>query len=283
MFVPRMPATHESLLPLPGMQASFRDHFQSAARFREDSALLSALERELDPVLEALHVAFAPADEPRALHEAYALLSLLCRKAALLGATPGVVLLISDGLARALREVGIALSADHAGELAVVAVEGYCQARDERVTRELRAIAASSQVACWLGPRCMGVFLAGMHDECDLTPVLERFARDLLREDARSVLIDVSRLRSDDEEIARALGRFCGSAATLGLATFVFGATSALQAALEGWLGKSGSSVFVDDYQRAHGLAMAAAGLRINRLRRWLGLITARPQGLARP
>jgi hypothetical protein len=250
------------------MRARFRATYREQARFREDSELAEVLASEAEPVLEVLRTALAPG-EPLALHEGYALLTLLARHAASLGATPGVALTLSDAIAAALREVGLEISAAHRSELTLVAVEGYCAARDERATRVLRECAAERQVAVELGPGCVGIFLAGCHDEADLTPTLERFARDLLRGDTRSCLLDVHRLEPIDEDLARAIGRFCTHAATLGVCSFVFGASATLRAQFERWSVAGGPTLLVDEFAQARSLALAAAGLELRAVRRW--------------
>jgi hypothetical protein len=316
--VERMSQSTEQVTAVPrelhtlSMQALFREHYLRLARFREDGALADELAREAAPALEALHVAFAPGDGPRALHEGYALLSLLARRAAGLGATPCVALALPSAIAFALRSAGIAIDSALEHELAIVCLEGYSAARDERVTGELRQAIAARQVAIKLGPRCIGVYLAGSHQEPELSPTLERLARELLRGDVRSCLLDVSRLDPIDEELARALGRFCGHAATLGVCTFVFGASAWLREQFGRWSVTSVTSVtsappspqagtvargnrvpragtvarsrrvsraagdastaFVDDYELAHTQALAAAGLALRARRNWARL-----------
>jgi hypothetical protein len=153
----------------------------------------------------------------------------------------------------------------------IVCLEGYSAARDERVTGELRQAIATRQVAIKLGPRCIGIYLAGSHEEPELSPTLDRLARELLRDDARSCLLDVSRLDPIDDELARALGRFCGHAATLGVCTFVFGASASLREQFVSWSVAS-VTAFVDDYELAHAQALAAAGLALRARRNWARL-----------
>jgi len=264
-------ATQRALAVVRSGQARFRAHYLRAARFREDTALADELVAEAAPVLEVLAdaFAFASGSGPRALHEGYALLNLLARKAALLGATPSVALALPSAIAATLRELGCFVDSSFDDELAIVALEGYCAARDERAGDTLRRHAAEHQVALKLGPRCVGLFLAGQHDESDLSPTLERVARDLLRGDALSCLLDISRLHPVDEELARALGRFCAHAATLGVCTFVFGAQAGLREQFRQWSLTDTVTSFVDDYPLAQTQALAAAGLAMRPHSRW--------------
>lgn len=284
----------EAIDQVTAMQALFREHYMRLARFREDGVLADELATEARPVLDALHTAFAPTDGPRALHEPYALLNLLARRAASLGATPCVALALPAAIAAALRAAEVLVDSALEHELAIVSLEGYSAARDERVTGQLRQAIAERQVAVRLGPRCVAIFLAGEHDEHELTPTLDRFARELLRGDVQSCLLDISRLHLIDEELARALGRFCGQADSLGVSTFLFGATPSLRdqfdrwsvvtaprpsspavahdASIRGALASAGTTAFVDDFELARTRALAAAGLSLRARRNWTRL-----------
>lgn len=273
------PSPSLSAPPLTALRREVLEHCGRATCFREDRTLLAGLEPELDPVLESLYVALIPSEGPLAVHEAYAYLSLLCRRVGVLGATPAAALVLVHAITQALRSVGVRLLDEGAVALSIVAMEAYTQGHDERLTRELRRAAADTQVVVELARGVHGVFLAGVHDEPDLTPMLEQAARELLRDNAKSCLLDLSRLRVDDEDLARGIGRFIASAVTLGVATFVFGATPELQSRLSEWgLRDDGPLLFVHEYERAHTLALAAAGQQIRPIRGWL----RRFAGLAR-
>jgi hypothetical protein len=248
------------------MRTRFATVYAQQARFREDGELVEALAQEAEPVLEVLATAIASGS----LHEGYALLTLLARHAASLGATPGVALSLIDALAAALREAGIELTGEQKTELTLVAFEAYSTARDERSTRLLREVNAQSQVSLELGPGCIAILLNGSHDEADLSPTLERFARDLLRGGVQSCLLDLTRLTQPiDEELARALGRFCAHAATLGVCSFVLGAPTSLREQFERWSVSGGPVMWVDDPAHARSLALAAAGLELRPTRQW--------------
>lgn len=270
----------ESGVRIAAMRERFGERYRRSARFREDGALSDELTREAEPVLEALFLSFVPCSGPRALHESYALLTLLGRRAALLGATPGAALAIVDAVRAGLCAVGVEVTAEVASELSLVVVEGYCAARDELVTRELREAAARSQVAVRLGPRCVAVYLAGRHLESDLWPQLERLARGLLHEDTKSCLLDVSRLEvQHDPDVARALGRFCALAGSLGVSTVISGADRALEEQFTRYRLSSETLCFSDDYDRAQALALATAGLQLKPRRRWARLLRSNRPG----
>jgi hypothetical protein len=248
------------------MRARFRAIYAAEARFKEDVRLADALAIEAEPVLDVL----ATSLRSGALHEGYALLTLLARHAAALGATPGVALALVHAIAGALLETDLELSSAQQDELTVVVLEGFCAARDERSTRLLRETNAERQVAFEIAPGCVGIFLAGSHDEGDLSPTLERFARDLLHAGTRSCLLDLTRLTQPiEEELARALGRFCAQAATLGVCSFVLGAPSPLGEQFARWDVSGGPVMMVDDPLHARTLALAAAGFELRPTRQW--------------
>jgi hypothetical protein len=248
------------------MRTRFVAIYTAQARFKEDARLADALATEAEPVLEVL----ATSLRSGALHEGYALLTLLSRHAASLGATPGIALALVQAIAGALGETGLQLATEQKDELMLVALEGYCAARDERSTRLLRETNAERQVAFEIAPACVGIFLSGSHDEADLGPTLERFARDLLHAGTRSCLLDLTRLTLPiEEELARALGRFCAQAATLGVCSFVLGAPDALREQFERWDVSGGPVMMADDAVHARSLALAAAGYELRPARQW--------------
>ena len=267
---------------MPLMSSSFREHYEQNARFREDRALAAELTLEAAPLLEALFTACSVPAGQRVLHEVYASLTQLCRRAAGLDATASVAVALPEAIAHALDAVGVALEPSLRHDLAIVAVEGYCAGRDERATQKLRRAGAEQQVLLRLGPGCCIIVLSGRHEQAELEPTLEGFARSLLRDDLRSCLLDVSRLVVEDDELARALGRFCLQAATLGVRTAVFGTSSLLRAQLATWTAADALTSCVDDYDRALRQTLTAAGLLLRPRRRWTRLFLPARSGLVR-
>jgi hypothetical protein len=268
--------------------ATLRDrfcaHYAESARFREDKQLAEALADEAEPVLRALHAACRGPAQSVDLHDAYALLARLCHHAAMLEATASVAVTLPAAILDALHDVHVplVLTSGQRSELAIVAAEAYCAGRDQRAHRELRRIAAESQVAIALGARCRAIFLSGQHDAGDLAPVLERLARELLRDDIVSCLLDLSRLVPIDEELARAVGGFCAQASTLGLRCTVLTRDARLQEWFTRWALWGPTTVLADQYDRAQGLALAAAGLEMRTRRRWARLFLPARAGLVR-
>jgi hypothetical protein len=209
--------------PADAATRAFERELASSLPFREDASLLSALLTDLPPVLYALRTGYRSSSDPctnesRApLSEGFALFNLLCRRAGLLGATPTASLALARALIAALRSEGLALSGACADDLAVIAVEGYSAGRDELRERTLRTINSESQVWFALAPRCFAVFLAGSFLSEALERLLDDLARQLFRAEARSALVDVSRLHEAGEEQARALVSFAGTLTGLGV------------------------------------------------------------------
>src|SRR5690606_2409428 len=108
------------------------------------------------------------------------------------GATPSAALGLLSAIVAGLEAGAVTVPPPLQRELCMVVVEGYSQGRDERVTRELKRAARDGQVRVRLAPRCHAAFLGGPLDPETLEEVLDGFARELLRGDARSCLLVIS-------------------------------------------------------------------------------------------
>jgi hypothetical protein len=237
------PRTSTATAPdLTAMLHVFDARLERALPFREDIARLRDLLAELAPTLEVLGAAYAAGGGGAgAIHEGFALFNLLARRVGLAGVTPSAPLALARATAGALEDAGCELSARQRDELLVVALEGYAAGRDELRERELCRGSAQAQV-------------------------LDELARRLFRAEARSVLLDLSRLADSGEEGARALFGFVATLRALGAQVFHCGA-----AALESWrerlgLPALGAASFAD-FEAARGPALAAAGYELRRAR----------------
>jgi anti-anti-sigma regulatory factor len=250
------------------MMRAFEARLERALPFREDAALLRELGAELRPVLETLACAYAvPADSgASAAHEGFALFNLLARRSGLLGATPSVVPALARGVLSALEAAHCQLSTGQRDDLLLVALEGYAAGRDELRARELCRDGADDQASCELAPGCFAIFLAGAPAGERLEPLLDELSRRLFRADARSLLLDLSRLSDLDEEGARALLHFSTTLGGLGTQVFLFGVDR-----LDAWrerlglpeLGAHSSTRF----EAARDAALSAAGYELRRTR----------------
>lgn len=252
----------------------------SASPFREDSALVPSLLDEADPVLSALARGYrsggpVPGVEARAsmreqpplratLSEGFALFNLLCRRAGVLGATPTVCLVLARAVVLALRSEGIELSPASIDDLMVVAVEGYSAGRDELRERSLRASAERSQVLFPLAAHCYFACLADNLLPDQLERILDDFARQLFRAEARVVLLDISRLDEPGEDAARALVSFLRTLDGLGVELWLHESAPRFAA----WFAKLELSVRVRqaaDLGDGITRALAAAGYEVHK------------------
>lgn len=217
-----MPETSPSSDGSEAALSVFARELACALPFREDAELLSALWVDVPPVLSALRTGYGASHEPCAgiaratLSEGFLLFNALCRRAGLLGATPTASLALARAAIAALKSAGLALTEGCLDDLMMVAVEGFSAGRDEQRERTLRAIAGESQVLTQLAPHCFALYLAGSLLSEQLERVLEDWARQLFRADARGVLLDVSRLHEAGEDPARALVGFASTLQGLG-------------------------------------------------------------------
>jgi anti-anti-sigma regulatory factor len=270
---------------LAAMLAAFEARLEGALPFREDAALLRELGPELRPVLETLACAyvgpvldesFAAAGGQRAgrgggrvasmAHEGFALFNLLARRAGLFGATPSAMPALARGVVSALQAAGCQLMPEEREDLLLIALEGYAAGRDELRARELRRDNADDQVACELAPACFAIFLAGAPTSERLEALLDELSRRLFRAEARSVLLDLSRLADPDEDGARALLGFITTLGSLGTQVFSCGAEQ-----LDAWRERLGLHALgaqaATSFDAARDGALAAAGYELRRTR----------------
>ena len=222
---------------MEALLGAFSASLAGAMPFREDSALVPELTAEVRPVLEALLRGYAiehgKAQQGSAQHEGFALLRLLSRRAALLGATPTAALALARAIEGALLEHGVLRSNQEREHLEIVVVEGYSAGRDELREETLRHLAADTQVWFALAPRCYVICLAGSHHPEQLDQSLDGIARALFRADARAVVLDLGRLVADDEDSARSLVSFVHTLRGLGADVLLCGAGTGLGAWFE--------------------------------------------------
>lgn len=276
-----MPESSATDVPTVVMLRAFQERLLRSVPFREDARLLDDLLAEAPPVFEVLRQAYDSAGGKQAgMHEGFALFNLLCRRAGLLAATPTASLAITGAVLAGLEANGVVLRPEQQDELRMIAVEGYSAGRDEQREQTLRLTAARTQVCCMLGPRCGLLFLAGAHLSEHLEQALEQAARELFRGDVRSVLLDVSRLRAVDDDIARAIVNLVATLGSLGTLVVVVGA-SELSPALQRLAVARHGAQLVDDFASALTTVLRAAGLEL-RQRRRLGDLIERVRSGAR-
>jgi hypothetical protein len=263
------------------MLASFQQLYRSRVPFSEDGHLAPELASEARPVLEALSEG-AAATTGSSCHEAYALLTLLGRRAGVLGATPTAALSLAEALAAALIAGGIALATEVQRELGMVMLEGYCAGRDERNTHLLRTSVARGQRSLRLAPRCHCLVISGPLEEDALRATLEEAARDLLRHDAVSCLVDLDKLDCPaSEAAARAVLELCLAGRSLGGTVVLVGVSDALRVELQALGLAHSGAILCTDIGKGLQLALECAGHEIRPLRsRWAkALFESKRQG----
>lgn len=264
-------------LDTAGMLRAFEQRLASSVPFREDTSRLSDLNVEVRPVLEVLARAYRErAGVNSAMHEGFALFTLLCRRAGVLGATPTASIAVLNAVLAALCTAGIELSPQDREQLMMVAVEGYTAGRDEAREHALRAIAADSQVWHALAPRCFGLFLAGTHHPEQLEQVLERCARELFRADVRAVLVDLSRLHNGCDENARVVADFGATLVSLGARLIVYGADATFRVWFDRLHFAEREIEHIPDFARAHRRALELAGYELRSRGRFADLLSRR-------
>ncbi len=252
------------------MLATFRQHFEESVPFKEDRALAADLAEQARPVFEALsEPVLGVGSEPD--HEALALLNLLSRRAGLLGATPAAALGLCRGIEAALEGAEQSLAASAVDQLALVILEGYVAGRDERVSGELRRAAADGLALLPIGRAAFALIAAGYLQADDLTPRLEEIERELLRADARALVLDVRTLRYQGDDVPRL---FCGlliTSRSLGVSAFVCG-IEAHDA--RPWLDAGLAEIEVErvaTFDQGLSKALASVEIELKARRRWPG------------
>src|SRR5690606_31258090 len=110
---------------IQAMLRTFEQAYRAEVPFREDGDLGQDLAAEVRPVLEALSEVASASVESKHLHEAYALLTLLARRAGLLGATPSAALGLLSAIVAGLEAGAVTVPPPLQRELCMVVVEGY--------------------------------------------------------------------------------------------------------------------------------------------------------------
>ena len=210
------------------VMSAFERHYRHDVIFEADRDLAAELRDEARPAIEAMAMALTlgAADDARTLghHESLALVSLLARRAATLGATPSGADRIVRSIRHAFRECGRPIPAAAIDALSLAALEGYVMGREERVRQE-----QEERIASELGGRTLvdGVewlSLVGELESETLDSIVEEFARRLHRRGAKAALVDVSALVGPDRRCAHSVLALDESARMLGVsAVFLAG------------------------------------------------------------
>jgi hypothetical protein len=248
---------------------TFQEAYQAHVPFREDRELAGELCAEARPVLEALAQAIESGPPHGQAHEAIALVSLLCRRAGLRGATPSAAQALLRALSTALAAAGLVLGEALELRVQMVGFEGYCGGRDERSTRANAEVLRQSQVMCMLAPRCAAAFLAANPESEQLALVLDEVGKLALHHDALACLVDVSRLTLTAEDTARALFDGLSTLASLGTSPLLYAPSGQLETYLDKFSAAVPSLQCFTDFGEALTAAFVESGYELKARRRW--------------
>lgn len=179
--------------------AGVEERYAASAPYRQDRELAAELALEARPAVECLVAAVGsePAERASVLdhHEALAMVTLLGRRAGILGATPTAMVGLMRSIFLAFAEEGTPLPEEQHHELVALALEGFVAGREERLVDEGATRSADAQVIVRVADKCLVLFLAGELSAEMLERTVDRFGREMLKADASAALVDFSRLR----------------------------------------------------------------------------------------
>lgn len=197
--------------------------------FRQDRDLAPELALEARPAVESLLLAAEapPEERPRVLdhHEGLAMVTLLGRRAGNLGATPTAVLGLVRSVGEAFEAIGLPLGEALMRDLGAVCLEGFVAGREEHVAERAAERAAEGQLVTRVVEGCVLLTLGGEHAPERLEEVVDAFGRKLLSADAKSGLVDMTRLVAPTPDRAAEVFSAHATARMLGAHCVFVGAT----------------------------------------------------------
>ncbi|MEM9191445.1 MAG: hypothetical protein AAGF12_19895 [Myxococcota bacterium] len=197
----------------------FHARYVAGAPFVQDRTLADELTLEAQPIIDAL--LFAQAEGAAGLdhhREALAMITLLGRRAAMLGATPTAGLALVPALGAGFESAGRPLPPKMIDSLTSMCVEGYVAGRDDLTEAAMQRSAVDACSGVEIAPRLLALVLAGEPAPEVVAEVGERFGRQLHKRDAAGCIVDLSGLRPTPpvaveafaiDESARMLGAHC--------------------------------------------------------------------------
>lgn len=204
---------------------AFESRWAQSVVLAADRALASELASEARPAIHALHFALTmeTTHDESSLdhHEGLAMVSLLGRRAALLGASPAALRRIVPGLKAIFPE----LPATYAEHLADSALEGYVRGKEEALMSQAADNAIKGLVLLEAVPRVWVFVLAGEHDPEALQARAEDVGRELFAREASACVIETSKLEAPTRSRAAAVLDVYESARLVGAYAVVTGAS----------------------------------------------------------
>lgn len=213
--------------------------YATTTPYRQDRELAPELALEARPVVESLLIAAEadPHERARVLdhHEGLAMVTLLGRRAGMLGATPTAALGLVRALFASFEEVGCPVPAELYDDLVALCMEGFVAGREERLLDRTETVASEAQPIVRIADRVLLLFLCGTHPAERIEQVVDRFGRVMLQLEARAGLVDLSRLSDPTPDRAAEVFAAHSAARMLGADCIFTGVSDAwLGAAKEG-------------------------------------------------
>ncbi|MFT5356742.1 MAG: hypothetical protein ACI9KE_003968 [Polyangiales bacterium] len=199
----------------------FEARYREGVLFDVDRNLATDMRNEARPAVDALAHALTTGTtsdrETLGHHESLALVTLLARRAAVLGATPSGADRVVRALRQAFADVDCPVPKEAIDALSLASLEGYVRGRDELAREAAQTEAAQSLVTVPLAPGLLALRLYGSHESEQLDSVVEEFARELHRRGTLVAIIDCSGLLRPGRRRAAALLAVDESARMLGV------------------------------------------------------------------
>lgn len=223
------PKEHEAIAAR--VLAHFVERYRADAPFAEDRERAEELALEARPIVDVF-LATAPivfrdgGVLPLEHHESLALLTLLGRRSGMAGITPTALLAMVDALFAACAAEGVRLEGSRLERtFRAACLEGYVAGKEESLDERASIRAARSIAMVSVAPRCLALFVAGLHEPARLRETAERFGRWLLESDAMACIVDLSALEDPSPDRAGEVFSVLASARLLGV-TCVFAGVS---------------------------------------------------------
>ncbi|MCB9591667.1 MAG: hypothetical protein H6719_02940 [Sandaracinaceae bacterium] len=213
----------------------FCDRFAELGSIAADRGAVEALRPEASTVLAAIveAVGTGPLPDPRGteLREALTLASLLGRRAAHLGVTPGAALALAPAIVHAL--AGTIDLEPILDPLRVTVVEGYVRACEERERDRADRRAAEAIAFAKVAPHCFAIFVRGDQVAEELERRVDELGRALLEGDAKACVVDATGLVEPDRDRAAQLFAIHATCVMLGVRAIFVGVSEPWRRAAE--------------------------------------------------
>lgn len=215
----------------------FEARYRQGVLFDVDRQLAADMRNEARPAVDALVHALTTGTTSDRIslghHESLALVTLLARRAAVLGATPSGADRVVRALRQAFDDIERPVPREAIDALSLASLEGYVRGRDELAREAAQEEAAQSLVTVPLAPGLLALRLYGFHESEQLDTVVEEFARELHRRGAEVAIVDCSGLLKPGRRRAAALLAVDESARMLGVRCVFAGVSTQWQGAFQ--------------------------------------------------